>query len=145
MPIHRRRKQLANGTERTYTYQELPDGSYHQLSSRDSSDSSSDSSSGLLSCYRSTEKKRTVAALLANSSLLIIGEPGGGKSFLGEVVKQELIDQGFKVASPEIGTVKQILLALAQDLGVDTETWLIHTNSANKSEISPCTSLRLSS
>jgi Holliday junction resolvasome RuvABC ATP-dependent DNA helicase subunit len=63
-----------------------------------------------------------VAALLADSSLLVIGEPGSGKSFLANTVIEELQDRGFVVATPRIGTVKQILTDIANDLGVDTET-----------------------
>jgi hypothetical protein len=63
-----------------------------------------------------------VAALLADSSLLVIGEPGSGKTFLAQTVIEELRDRGFLVATPRIGTVKQILMDIATDLGVDTET-----------------------
>jgi hypothetical protein len=118
MPIRKRRKKLADGTERTYTYQEMPDGTYHQLSSRDSSDSGS----GLLSGYRSAKKNRILAALLANSSLLVIGEPGSGKSFLAEWIKEDLETQGFLVASPSLGTVKPMLLDIASELDINTET-----------------------
>ena len=72
--------------------------------------------------YRSKEKKRIVAALLANSSLLVVSEPGAGKSFLAEAVKEELEAQNFLVAAPRIGTVKQVLLDIANALGVDAET-----------------------
>jgi hypothetical protein len=95
-----------------------PDGDFQQLSVRDSSDDSSDLPKG----YRDTEKRRITAALLAGSSLLVVGEAGCGKTFLGEMVQQELIDQGFTLAVPKIGTVKQMLLAIADELGVDTET-----------------------
>jgi hypothetical protein len=118
MPIRKRRKKLADGTDRTYTYQEMPDGSYHQLSTRDSSDSGS----GLLPAYRSAKKNRIVAALLANSSLLVIGEPGSGKSFLAELVKEDLETRGFRMAAPSLGTVKQVLLDIASQLGVEPET-----------------------
>jgi GTPase SAR1 family protein len=63
-----------------------------------------------------------VAALLANASLLVVGEAGAGKTFLAERVIEELLDRGFPVAAPAIGTVKQMLLEIAGDLGVDTET-----------------------
>ncbi len=63
-----------------------------------------------------------MAALLANASLLVVGEAGAGKTFLAERVIEELLDRGFPVAAPAIGTVKQMLLEIAGDLGVDTET-----------------------
>ena len=72
--------------------------------------------------YRNREKKRIVAALLANSSLLVVSEPGAGKSFLASAVKEELESQSFLVAAPRIGTVKQVLLDIASSLGVDAET-----------------------
>jgi GTPase SAR1 family protein len=75
-----------------------------------------------VAAYRSRKKNRIVAALLANSSLLVIGEPGSGKTFLANTVIEELQERGFTVAVPRIGTVKQILVDIANDLGVDTET-----------------------
>ena len=115
MPIKRHRRRLANGEERTYTYQVSRDGEQRRsLSIRDSSVSPP--------LYRKREKKRLVAALLANSSLLVISEPGAGKTFLAEAVVEELTDQAFLVAMPQIGTVKQVLLEIAESLEVDTET-----------------------
>lgn len=117
MPIERHRRRLANGEERVYTYAVSNDGAARQALSIRSDDSSVSNQ-----CYRDTEKRRIVAALLANSSLLVIGEPGGGKTYLAEVVIDELLAQGFAVAAPAIGTVKQMLLEIALDLGIDTET-----------------------
>jgi hypothetical protein len=54
--------------------------------------------------------------------LLVVSEPGAGKSFLADAVKEELVAQGFVVAAPQIGTVKQVLLDIANALGVDIET-----------------------
>lgn len=115
MPIKKHRRQLANGEEKVYTYEVSRDGTQRRsLSIRHSSVS--------LPLYRSKEKKRIVAALLANSSLLVVSEPGAGKSFLAQAVKEELEAQNFLVAAPSIGTVKQVLLDIANALGVDTET-----------------------
>ena len=115
MPIKRHRRQLARGEEKLYTYQVSGDGTQRSsLSIRDSSVSPP--------VYRSKEKKRIVAALLANSSLLVVSEPGAGKSFLAQAVKEELEAQNFLVAAPSIGTVKQVLLDIANALGVDVET-----------------------
>ena len=114
--IERHRRRLANGEERVYTYGVGADGERQPLSIRSVDGSVS------ISCYRRAEKERVVAALLANASLLVVGEAGAGKTFLAERVIEELLDRGFPVAAPAIGTVKQMLLEIAGDLGVDTET-----------------------
>ena len=115
MGIKKHRRRLASGEEKLYTYSVSADGTERQsLSIRSSSVSPP--------LYRSKEKKRIVAALLANSSLLVVSEPGAGKSFLADAVQEELEAQSFIVASPRIGTAKQVLLDIANDLGVDTET-----------------------
>jgi Holliday junction resolvasome RuvABC ATP-dependent DNA helicase subunit len=116
MPIERHRRTLADGSEKVYTYGVSGDRSQRRSLSIRSSSSVSAAS------YRSGKKNRIVAALLANSSLLVIGEPGSGKSFLANTVIEELRDRSFLVATPRIGTVKQILMDIANDLGVDTET-----------------------
>jgi hypothetical protein len=115
MRIKRHRRRLANGEERTYTYQVSRDGEQrHSLSIRSGSVSPIP--------YRNREKNRIVAALLANSSLLVVSEPGAGKTFLAEAVVEELAERAFLVAAPRIGTVKQVFLEIAHSLGVDTET-----------------------
>ena len=114
--IERHRRRLANGEERVYTYGVGADGERQSLSIRSVDDSLS------ISCYRRAEKERVVAALLANASLLVVGEAGAGKTFLAERVIEDLWGRGFPVAAPAIGTVKQMLLEIAGDLGVDTET-----------------------
>ena len=126
MSIERHKRTLSNGEERTYTYQVNADGTRQTLSIRTGSDSGSgsgsDSGSDSIICYRSTEKKRIAAAILANSSILVIGEPGSGKSFLAQLITQELTDQGFLVSSPGSGTAKQTFMSIAEDLGIDPET-----------------------
>jgi hypothetical protein len=115
MSIKKHRRRLANGEEKVYTYSVSADGTKRRsLSIRSSSVS--------LPLYRKREKKRIVAALLANSSLLVVSEPGAGKSFLAEAVNEEFAAQSFLVAAPQIGTVKQVLLDIANSLAVDTET-----------------------
>jgi Holliday junction resolvasome RuvABC ATP-dependent DNA helicase subunit len=116
MTIERHRRKLRNGEERIYTYQVSNDGARRALSIRTGSGSDS------IICYRSREKKRITAALLANSSILVIGEPGSGKSFLAQLITQEVRDQGFLVSSPGSGTAKQAFMAIAEDLGIDTDT-----------------------
>ncbi len=105
-----------NGEEPIYTYQVNPNGTRRSLSIRTGSDSDS------IICYRSREKKRIAAALLANSSILVIGEPGSGKSFLAQLITLQITEQGFLVSAPGSGTAKQTFMAIADDLGIDTET-----------------------
>jgi AAA domain len=112
MKIERHRRRLKNGEERSYTY-----------AVKGSSRRSLSENSSVSTClYRKAEKKRILAALLANSSLLVVGEAGSGKTFLAQAVKEELRTLGFTVASPSQGTAKQILLSIANDLSIDTET-----------------------
>ncbi|WP_262382137.1 hypothetical protein [Microcystis aeruginosa] len=97
--IERHRRRLANGEERVYTYGVGADGERQSLSIRSVDDSLS------IPCYRRAEKERVVAALLANASLLVVGEAGAGKTFLAEQVIEDLWGRGFPVAAPAIGTV----------------------------------------
>ncbi len=115
MQIKRHRRQLANGEERTYIYAVSEDGEERRsLGIADSSVS--------LTLYRSREKRRIVAALTANSSLLVVGEAGSGKSVLGEAVAEELEQLGYTVAIAHPATVKQTLLSIAEQIGVETES-----------------------
>jgi hypothetical protein len=116
MPIKRHKRKLANGEERVYLYAVSKDGTQRR------SLSSTPASSVSPPLYRSTEKNRIVAALQANSSLLVVGEAGIGKSVLGEAVAEELQELGFTVAIAHPLTVKQALFDIANQLGVDTET-----------------------
>ncbi len=114
MPIKRHRRKLANGEEKIYTYVVSGDGERRQsLSARNSSDS--------LQIYRDKEFRRIVAALQANSSLLVVGEAGCGKTFLAQAITAELTAMNFLFAVTKPGTVKQILSEIANQLGVDTE------------------------
>lgn len=115
MQIKRHRRRLANGEERTYIYAVSEDGEERRsLGIADSSVS--------LKLYRSKEKRRVVAALTANSSLLVVGEAGSGKSVLGEAVTEELEQLGYTVAIAYPMTVKQTLLSIAEQIGVETES-----------------------
>ena len=114
MPIKKHHRKLADGTEKTYVYQVDRQGNRHSIGIINSSVSPK--------CYRNKEKKRIVAALIANSSLLVVGEPGSGKSFLAEAVQQDLTESGFISATIKSGTVKQILVDLAFQLEIDTES-----------------------
>lgn len=72
--------------------------------------------------YRSEKKSRIVADLQANSSVLVIGEPGCGKSTLRKSVAFALQDLGFKVVVAMPNASKQMLKSIAEDLGIDTKT-----------------------
>jgi ABC-type dipeptide/oligopeptide/nickel transport system ATPase subunit len=71
--------------------------------------------------YRSLELNRIKASLLANSSILVAGEEGSGKSVLANAVVKGLQDEGFTVAYVEPATPKQMLLEIAYQLEVETQ------------------------
>jgi ABC-type dipeptide/oligopeptide/nickel transport system ATPase subunit len=71
--------------------------------------------------YRQNELNRIKASLLANSSILVAGEEGSGKSVLAQAVVEGLQDEGFTVAFIEPATPKQMLLEIAHQLQVDTQ------------------------
>lgn len=70
--------------------------------------------------YRKSELDRITASLLANGSILVAGEEGSGKSVLAASVVERLQDDGFLVAHIEPATTKQMLVQIAEQLGVDT-------------------------
>jgi hypothetical protein len=111
MPIARHRRTLKNGKEKVYTYV-IPRRSPKGAPSTISGDT----------FYRSAEQRRIVAALQADSSLLVVGESGIGKTVLGAAVAQELQSLGFTVAIARPLTAKQALIDVATQLGVETET-----------------------
>jgi hypothetical protein len=69
-------------------------------------------------CYRTPEKNRIVAALQADSSLLVVSGPGMGKTALARFVADELRTLGFPVALVTPTTAKQVLVDLAEQLGL---------------------------
>jgi hypothetical protein len=72
---------------------------------------------------RATEIKQAVEALRSKQSLLVIGEPGAGKTTLGERVKAQLEANGFSVAMASYsGAAKETLTAIADQLGISTVT-----------------------
>lgn len=111
--IKRHRRRLANGEERTYIY-EIDGPASRPIGTVDGSVSPTP--------YREQKKRRISAALQANSSLLVVGEPGCGKTTLGELVALELEQIGFLVARIDPATAKQTLVQIALQLGVDMET-----------------------
>lgn len=72
--------------------------------------------------YREMELRRIIAALKANSSILVAGEEGSGKSVLSSAVYEHLSAEGFTVALCEPATPKQMLIEIAEQLSVDTVT-----------------------
>ncbi len=72
--------------------------------------------------YRQGDFNRIVASLLANSSILVVGAQGSGKSLLASAVVEKLRGDGFNVAFIEPATSKQMLLNIAEQLGIETQT-----------------------
>lgn len=71
--------------------------------------------------YRQAELNRIKASLLANGSILIVGEEGSGKSVLANAVVESLQDDGFTISFVEPATPKQMLKKIAEQLGVETQ------------------------
>ncbi len=110
MAIKRHRRRLASGEEHTYIY-EVNGSDRRSLAIINSSTSSR--------LYRHEEKNRIVATLQADSSLLVIGEAGSGKSFLAQAVGLELKTLGFPVAIATPATTKQTLISIAEQFDVE--------------------------
>ena len=70
--------------------------------------------------YRMAELERVLASLRANSSILVVGEEGSGKSVLADAVVEALTDEGFTVVEIDITTLKYMLKDVADQLGVPT-------------------------
>ncbi len=70
--------------------------------------------------YREAELWRIVASLKANKPILVVGEEGSGKSVLAGGVISQLVSEGFAVAICEPSTPKQMLVEIAEQLGVKT-------------------------
>ena len=70
--------------------------------------------------YRMLELERVLASLKANSSILVVGGEGSGKSVLADAVVESLTDEGFTVVEIEITTPKYMLKDIADQLGVPT-------------------------
>ncbi|WP_448604824.1 AAA family ATPase [Thermoleptolyngbya sp.] len=72
---------------------------------------------------RQAELEQCVAALLGRQSLLVLGEPGAGKTTLGQAVAARLEAEGYTVAIASYGgSAKETLTTIANGLGVNTMT-----------------------
>ena len=80
------------------------------------------SAPGEIRLYRQLEINRVKASLLANSSILVVGEEGSGKSVLGTAVVEALQNEDFTVAFCEPATPKQMLVEIAEQIGVQTQS-----------------------
>lgn len=69
--------------------------------------------------YRQPELRRIVAALLAKSSILVVGAEGSGKSYLANIVLDELRGQGFEVSYLQPATPRNMLLELADSFDIE--------------------------
>jgi hypothetical protein len=116
MSIKRHRRTLKSGKVKTYTYAVSNDGSRRRTVSTQGDSSVSPRT------YRNAEKRRIVAALQANSSLLVVGEPGSGKTVLGDAVSEDLSALGFTVVHTKPLSTKQALMDIAEQLGVDAQS-----------------------
>jgi AAA domain len=72
-----------------------------------------------LRCHRRGEISAAISALDQDSSLLIVAGPGMGLSTLGRAIVAELRARGEMAALAEPTTIKQLLCALASQLGLD--------------------------
>jgi hypothetical protein len=69
--------------------------------------------------FRAAEVAQVQSALLAGQGILVLGESGSGKSFLGSQVLETLVSQGYTAAVGVYGgSAKETLLGLAAGLGV---------------------------
>jgi hypothetical protein len=78
------------------------------------------SSTRNLRLYRVQELNRIVASLLADSSILVTGEEGSGKTVLANAVVEKLQSDNFTVAVVEPASFKQMLLEIADQIDVQT-------------------------
>lgn len=73
-------------------------------------------------CYRNQERDRIVATLKADSSIVVVGKEGIGKTALTEAVVCKLTEEGFKVVQLQQATPKNMLKQMADQLDLRTET-----------------------
>jgi len=73
-------------------------------------------------CYRNQERNRIIAILKADSSVLVVGREGMGKTTLVEAVVRHLTEEGFKVLQVEQATPKNMLKSMAEQLQISLKT-----------------------
>jgi hypothetical protein len=111
--LERHVRQRADGTKRIYNYAvDSTTGERRALGSTELGACSK-------TLYRQQTQKRLLATLQANASLLVVAEAGAGKTTLAESVVTELRAQGFIVSYGLPRTLKQTLLNMAGDIGVE--------------------------
>ncbi|OLP20089.1 hypothetical protein BST81_02300 [Leptolyngbya sp. 'hensonii'] len=72
---------------------------------------------------RVAEIEQVSAALQAKQSVLVLGEPGAGKSWLGQKVADLLKDMKYQVAIANYsGSAKETLISICEQLGIPIET-----------------------
>lgn len=72
---------------------------------------------------RQQELEQVLKTLTSGQGLLILGEPGAGKSALGTAVRSRMVAQGYTVATATYnGAAKETLMAIADQVGVDVMT-----------------------
>lgn len=72
--------------------------------------------------FRENDLAQVISSLLKGQSLLVLGESGSGKSVLGLEVKHRLGGEYRIAVVSYSGSAKQTLIAIAEALGVPTET-----------------------
>lgn len=78
---------------------------------------------GTILKLRETEAGQVGEALMSSQSLLVTGEPGSGKTTLGNQIKERLEGAGYTVAiASYAGAAKETLTTIADQLGVSTVT-----------------------
>jgi AAA domain len=71
---------------------------------------------------REQETTEITEALLSGQSLLVLGEPGSGKTTLGERVRSRLEANGYTVGMVQYsGSAKDLLVELCEQVGVDIQ------------------------
>lgn len=114
MRLDRHVRTLRSGIRRAYHYAIGEDGSRTALGSTDLDGSVS------RRIYRQKNVTRIVAALQASKSLLVVGEAGCGKTVLAQAVAEQLRLLGFTVAEVQPRSLKESMVRLAREFGVDT-------------------------
>lgn len=72
--------------------------------------------------FREDEIAQVISSLLKGQSILVLGESGSGKSVIGLEVEERLGDEYRIAVASYSGSAKQTLIAIAEALGVPTET-----------------------